>query len=1400
MVATDSGCLGLSVADGTAGADGRVTLAFDAPAQLTTTFYAKATDDAGNASACVSLLTYVHDDRVPAPPVAAVPPWTPAPPSGQTTGPALRVCAQSGLATELYTGLGCAGPVLPLPPAAADGTCATGLSATVPVPVLANATTRVFGQTVGPTGVRSACVFLAEYTHDDKRPADPVVTGINPQSPASERDVQVTFTTTAGDAGALYTDPACVGAELCSAVDNDRDGSLVLQCVMPANLTTPLFARASDLAGNRSACVGAGAFTHDDRIPEAPVRRAISFAPASPSNTAASPTLFVCTQNSYALQVFSGTGCTGAPFALGAPAADTMCASGVSASGPVSVPHNAKTPFFARHASATNVRSACVLLDAFVHDDTPPANPAFLSLQPGSPSSVADVRLALTVEPGAAIAVYGSPTGSPVCEGAALAQAAAQSGSEITLAFTAPKNVTTTFAARATDGAGNASACVTLTTFTHDDRVPPPPTPHPTPFTPASPASASATPSVRTCAGSTASIQLYAGLGCSGTMTTVTPVNDASCPNPGLGAAATMNATLNGKMRFFARAIGPTGVASSCEYVGEYVHDDQIPALPVLGSIDPPAPSPTRTPALKGTAEAGAKLVLSTSNTCGAVGASQLVQLSGQWSLPFTVTANAQTQIYGQITDAAGNASACALLTTYTHDSQAPASPRLLTAPLTPSADSSPAVPGCAENGVRVDLFTNKDCTGLAAHSDVADATDGACGAAERRFDGDVPVPANTTSELWAVASDAAGNRSNCVKLAAYTHDNVVPAAPVGFEERWEANTATDVSFGARALVEPRGRLRVKRLVAGTPTCAGATQLAEGIADANGKVKVAFTVPSTTTVQVFAEPLDEALNRGACAGPFTVVGTMTVRTELDTPGNPVAPDQKIMLQGPSGNLAQTTTMTANGGSNVSFLVYDGHSVTVAWLKSYSYRPGYFGPLQTYQAYQLQTYTTARPGDAITLRQPVLRSETDTPSAGEVTVNITAYDPPNAASEAYYVFTPGCNDGSYVLGQQTPLTSTSKYLSQSPACTTQVGQNYETEIWVAVRPSSTGQGAFGTPTAYAHGTFTFPVAGCGGTPCGQLDLGGPAHPWSTVFTTSTLTLTNAGVTFLPVLANLEEFVEGVDGEASLEYDTFGGNFGGGPFGNGAMLLIDAAETVELEYASIPGLAGGSRIFAGKAFQNVVQGAQSMSMYVAQRPGPPPSATAIDLGTLLPLVYLANENDYTIPDRAIYAITADGESIEKADFASALFTWRDDARLELLEWRFAGRPRDFTRMQLPVTDANPCPTGAANCNPAVAGGGPSNRFKPSFFGENQSAGGLSWFDMDAVPGSVEPGAAMNGFADAWTYFGTDVFELSLFQDSGRIDDVLPPTFTGRITALGGGGSDGQGSKGGGATTGP
>ena len=53
--------------------------------------------------------------------------------------------------------------------------------------VARNTATRVFGQTIGTTGVRSACVLLGEYLHDDTAPADPSLVSLNPQSPASER-------------------------------------------------------------------------------------------------------------------------------------------------------------------------------------------------------------------------------------------------------------------------------------------------------------------------------------------------------------------------------------------------------------------------------------------------------------------------------------------------------------------------------------------------------------------------------------------------------------------------------------------------------------------------------------------------------------------------------------------------------------------------------------------------------------------------------------------------------------------------------------------------------------------------------------------------------------------------------------------------------------------------------------------------------------------------------------------------------------------------------------------------------------------------------------------------------------------------------------------------------------
>ena len=114
---TSSACSGTVAATGTAAAFASPGLAVSVGDDSTTTFYATATDGAGNASACsTSSVAYVEDSTPPARPSGlSVSPASPA----NNNAPKVSGSAESGSTVKLYTNSGCTGAAVKTGTAAA---------------------------------------------------------------------------------------------------------------------------------------------------------------------------------------------------------------------------------------------------------------------------------------------------------------------------------------------------------------------------------------------------------------------------------------------------------------------------------------------------------------------------------------------------------------------------------------------------------------------------------------------------------------------------------------------------------------------------------------------------------------------------------------------------------------------------------------------------------------------------------------------------------------------------------------------------------------------------------------------------------------------------------------------------------------------------------------------------------------------------------------------------------------------------------------------------------------------------------------------------------------------------------------------------------------------------------
>jgi hypothetical protein len=104
----------------------------------------------------------------------------------------------------------------------------------------------------------------------------------------------------------------------------------------------------------------------------------------------------------------------------------------------------------------------------FTVDSRAPAAPLITATVPGSPANANAPRAKGTAEPGSTVRVY-KTTG---CTGAAAAVGPASTFASTGLKVTVPDDTTTRLRAKATDAAGNTSACSAARTYVEDSRAP----------------------------------------------------------------------------------------------------------------------------------------------------------------------------------------------------------------------------------------------------------------------------------------------------------------------------------------------------------------------------------------------------------------------------------------------------------------------------------------------------------------------------------------------------------------------------------------------------------------------------------------------------------------------------------------------------------------------------------------------------------------------------------------------------------------------------------------------------------------------------------------------------------------------------------------------------------------
>ena len=845
------GCTGTPLGSGTAAAfNTGAGITATVAANSTTNLRAAVKDDAGNVSPCSNAIAYVEDSNAPAAPqVDSTSPASPA----DDNNPEVIGSAEAGSTVRLYKGSDCTAP--PLHTASASSFASPGFT----ISVADDSTTNLRATATDAAGNVSGCSTALTYVEDSTAPAAPTVTATDPASPANDNSPEVSGSAEAASTVRIYDNATCTGTPLAGGTAAAFTGAGITISV-PDDSTTALRATATDQAGHASPCSSAISYLEDSTIPAAATIS--STTPASPANDNSPEVKGSGAEAASTVHIYDNPGCTGTPLGSGTAAAFNTGA-GITAT----VAANSTTNLRAAVKDDAGNVSPCSNAIAYVEDSNAPAAPQVDSTSPASPADDNNPEVIGSAEAGSTVRLY---KGSD-CTAPPLHTASASSFASPGFTISVADDSTTNLRATATDAAGNVSGCSTALTYVEDSTAPAAPTV--TATDPASPANDNS-PEVSGSAEAASTVRIYDNATCTGT-----PLAGGTAA-AFTGAGITISVPDDSTTALRATATDQAGHASPCSSAISYLEDSTIPAAATISSTTPASPANDNSPEVKGSgAEAASTVHIYDNPGCTGtpLGSGTAAAFNTGAGITATVAANSTTNLRAAVKDDAGNVSPCSNAIAYVEDSNAPAAPQVdSTSPASPADDNNPEVIGSAEAGSTVRLYKGSDCTAPPLH------TASASSFASPGFT--ISVADDSTTNLRATATDAAGNVSGCSTALTYVEDSTAPAAPT-VTATDPASPANDNSPEVSGSAEAASTVRIYD----NATCTG-TPLAGGTAAAFTGAGITISVPDDSTTALRATATDAPGNVSACSTALAYVEDSTAPPPPPPPPDPPPPD------------------------------------------------------------------------------------------------------------------------------------------------------------------------------------------------------------------------------------------------------------------------------------------------------------------------------------------------------------------------------------------------------------------------------------------------------------------------------------------------------------------------------
>ncbi len=823
----------------------------------------------------------------------------PSSPSNASTAPSILVTSGSDVAlVRVYSDASCSTLL-------ASGATADAASPGLSIAVTSNTVTTLYAKGFS-TGLltSSSCTLIGSYEHDSNAPSGPGFVSTTPSSPINSTTSITVVGTAPADAAMvyLYSDVGCT-----SLVQSGTAATFTgagLGFTITANNTTGIYAITTDAAINTSACTLLANIVHDNIGPTDPGFTSTS--PSSPSASDTSPEVIGTTSaDTVTVSLYSDAVCT---TQIGTGTKATFIGAGITAT----VSSNATNTIYAKAVDSLGNPSNCTSLTSYVHDNTAPIAPSYVSSSPATPSNGSTT-----------VAIVGTASGDTVTVKTYNdSSCTSEIGSDTRAAFvgagvssTMTANATTTVYGKAFDALSNASACTNFVSYVHDNTAPTDPSF--VSFTPSSPNNSSTTPSVVGGASAdTATIELFSDVGCSVSLASGTR---AQWVGAGIGITLTANTTTD----IYAKASDSLGNAGNCVAMGTYIHDSDAPAGPGFTSMTPPSPAANAAPVMVGTAPADAVSVTIYSNAgCTvSVGTGTRAAYVGA-GLTLSVSQNATTSIYGATLDNAGNYSGCTLLSSYVEDETAPTSPGTPShATWSNSTTASPSITYTAStdalSGVseyQYSLGTSAGATGVRGWTTNGTSTSLTASG--------LTLASGTTYYVNVKAIDAATNTSSVVSSTGWTVDTVLPTTPGAPSMSAYSTSTTARSATWTASTDALSGLQKYEYAIGTTSGGTQTRNWTSTGTTASVSATGLALVSGTTYYMSVRATDNAGNVSGVATTSWIVDNIPPTLDIFAPndGDAVPGDYSVEGNCELGLTVTVTALNVDTGSSDTFII------------------------------------------------------------------------------------------------------------------------------------------------------------------------------------------------------------------------------------------------------------------------------------------------------------------------------------------------------------------------------------------------------------------------------------------------------------------------------------------------